>query len=98
MSHTLKQTFIKITRQVSSIEQLFIEEEYDLFLYETKVVSPTQTFQLKDILDVSYRKTPNNKIGTLYLHTTQGVFPFCVRDNPEVFIDALKEKASQLKA
>ncbi|UTW70079.1 hypothetical protein KHA80_05110 [Anaerobacillus sp. HL2] len=47
MSHILKQTFIKITRQMSSIEQLIIEEEYEFILFEKRLYLHLKHFSLK---------------------------------------------------
>ncbi len=91
MSLVYKQPFIKVLREIDGIEQKYIEKNYHLYLYETKLVTPFQTFQLKAILDVSYRKTKTNSLGTLYLHTNQGVFPYTVRTDPEEFIDHIKK-------
>ncbi|MCT8139442.1 hypothetical protein H1D32_18070 [Anaerobacillus sp. CMMVII] len=75
MSLICKQPFIKVLREIVGIEQKYIETKYNLYLYETKIVTPTQTFSLNEVLDVSYRDS-TSKFGTLYLHTNQGVFPF----------------------
>ncbi|RXI99844.1 hypothetical protein DS745_13255 [Anaerobacillus alkaliphilus] len=89
LSLVSKQSFVKVLREVIGIEQRYIETEYQLYLYETKIVTPTITFPLSSILDVSYRKT-TEKYGTLYLHTNQGVFPYNVCSHPEEFITSLK--------
>lgn len=93
LSLIFKQSFIKVVREIDGIEQKYIEKKHYLYLYETKIVTPFQTFQLKDILDISYRKTKANIYGTLYIHANQGVFPYYVNNDndPELFIYALKE-------
>ncbi len=91
MSLIYEQPFVKVLREIDGIEQKYIEKNYYLYLYETKLVTPFKTFQLKAILDVSYRKTKTNSFGTLYLHTNQGVFPFYVRSDPEAFMDCIKK-------
>ncbi len=89
LSLLYKQSFIKVLREVKGIEQKYIEKRYELFLYETKIVTPTKTFPITTVLDVSYRKS-TEKYGTLYLHTNQGVFPYNVSSSPEKFIQLLK--------
>lgn len=89
MSLVYKQPFVKVIREIEGIEQKYIEKEYNLYLYETKIITPVKTFHLKDVLDVSFRNT-TEKYGTLYLHTNQGVFPYYVCSNPETFIKLLK--------
>lgn len=91
LSLIFKQPFIKIVREIDGIEQKYIEKKHFLYLYETKLVTPFQTFQLKDIADVSFRKTKANIYGTLYLHVGHGVFPYYVYHDPEPFINALKK-------
>ena len=86
-----KQAFIKITREIIGITQNIIETEYEINLYENRLETPTHVFLLKEIYDVSYRDTSGN-LGTLYLHTNQGVFPFCVRTRPDDFVRHLKRK------
>ncbi|OIJ12010.1 hypothetical protein BKP45_01030 [Anaerobacillus alkalidiazotrophicus] len=91
MSLILKQPYVKVFREINGIEQKYIENVYYLYLYETKIVSPYKTYKLKDVFDVSYRKTSSNKYGTLYLHTNEGVFPFQVHSSPELFIQSVKQ-------
>jgi hypothetical protein len=89
LSFVYQQPYKKVLREIDGIEQRYIETEYSLYLYETKIVTPVQTFQLKDVLDVSYLHSIN-KYGTLYLHTNQGVFPYYVCSPPDEFIDLVK--------
>nr|WP_071319458.1 hypothetical protein [Anaerobacillus isosaccharinicus] len=89
MSLVYKQPFMKVLREIHGIEQKYIETQYYLYLYETKIVTPVKTFQLKDVLDVSYLHS-QNKYSTLYLHTNQGVFAYYVSSHPEEFIRLLK--------
>jgi hypothetical protein len=89
LSLILKQKYITITREIDGIEQKIIEKEQYLSLYTTKIVTPLNTFQLEDVLDVSFRKT-TNKFWTLYLHTKQGVFPFYVSTHPGELIEAIQ--------
>lgn len=86
MSLICKQPFIKVLREIDGNEQKYLEKNYSLYLYETKVVTPFHTFKINSIFDVSYRKTKNNTYGTLYLHTNQGVFPYIVCQEPDEFL------------
>jgi hypothetical protein len=91
LSLICKQPFIKVLREIDGIEQKYIEKTYYIYLYETKLITPFHTFQLKDILDVSYRKTRTNLYGCLYLHASQGVFSYLVCKDPGNFINELKQ-------
>lgn len=91
MSLISKQSFVKISREIVGIEQRYIEKQHILYLYETKLVSPNHTFRIKEIFDISFRKTDSNRYGTLYLHTNQGVFPFQVCSDPNQFISKINE-------
>jgi hypothetical protein len=91
LSLIFEQPFIKVEREIDGIEQKYIEKKYFLYLYETKLVTPFQIFELKDIADVSFRKTKANIYGTLYLHVGQSVFPYYIYNDPEPFINAVKQ-------
>jgi hypothetical protein len=55
-------------------------------LYEDRIVTSSNTFLLKNVLDVSYREM-SEEYGCLYLHTNQGVFPYYIESTPTAFID-----------
>ncbi|MBM7661497.1 hypothetical protein JOC85_002300 [Bacillus mesophilus] len=55
-------------------------------LHEDKIVTSANTFPLKNVFDVSYREM-SEEYGCLYLHTSQGVFPYYTESTPAEFID-----------
>lgn len=81
-----------MTRKIEGTQQNYIEEQYELTLWETKLSCHLYEFKLKDIFDVSFRKNTNKNSGTLYLHTNQGVFPYQLCSDPHSFITRLKRK------
>jgi hypothetical protein len=84
------QPYIKITRSIEVIKQSITEIEYHLKLFGDKIESDAHHFFIWEILDISY-KSFSGPDGLLYLHTNQGVFPFFVKTNPEVFISEFKK-------
>ncbi|RKQ33562.1 hypothetical protein [Oceanobacillus halophilus] len=85
-----EQPYVKVERQVNSIEQVDIEHQRTLYLYHEKVVTEHREFPIKDIMDVSYRLI-GDKGGLLYLHTSKGVYSYIVKTSPEEFVLKCKE-------
>lgn len=85
-----EQPYIKIKREVSSIEQKEIELKRTLYLYDEKVVTEYREFLMKDVLDMSYRFIGESG-GLLYLHTSKGVFSYTVKTSPEQFVKAYRD-------
>lgn len=84
------QPYIKITREIEFNQQCYKEEERKLLLYENVVVSSSHTFTLPDVLDISFKKVSTND-GFLYLHTTEGIFPYYTKEDPSIFIKEFKK-------
>lgn len=84
------QPYIKVKREVNSIAQRNIEDERNLYLYSDKIVTKHRTFEIQDVLDISYR-TIGGEGGLLYLHTIGGLYSYTVKTSPQEFIDAFKE-------
>ena len=82
-----EQPYIKVEREINSTEQLKIERERVLYLYNDKIVTQHRTFPIDDVLDVSYR-TFGKEGGLLYIHTVGGLFTYTVKTSPKKFIDA----------
>ncbi|WP_242520525.1 MULTISPECIES: hypothetical protein [Halobacillus] len=77
------------TRTIRNNQQLYEEREESLELYEDSVVCPDETFQLKDVHDVSYKEFSQGS-GFLYLHTMKGVRTFLVKEHPRAWMDAFR--------
>jgi hypothetical protein len=82
--------YIKIIRTIEKNRQNNIEKTHNLYLCENKIIATSKEFSLKDVLDISY-KTISLDYGFLYLHTTQGLFSYNVKTNPNYFIDEYKK-------
>jgi len=62
---------------------------HELTVTPQSVTTEIAEFTLNEVLDVSY-KPFSSEAGILYLHTNQGVFPFNIHSNPEVFIETFR--------
>ncbi|MFD2043506.1 hypothetical protein ACFSTA_03860 [Ornithinibacillus salinisoli] len=89
MESIAEQTYYKTERQVNSIEQVDIEHERKLYLYNDRIESKHRVFLLQEVLDISYRKL-GGEGGLLYLHTNSGVFSYTVKTSPQPFIELCK--------
>lgn len=90
MNLLAKQPYFKMERKVTSIEQINIEHERVLTLFDEKITTQNREFMMKDILDVSYREIGNDGGGLLYLHTSQGVYSYTVKESPMAFVEAYR--------
>lgn len=82
-----KQPYIKIEREVSSIQQKDTEDKRTLYLYEDKVVTKRRKFPIENVTDISYREFGKDA-GLLYIHTSSGVFTYTVKTSTKEFINA----------
>ncbi|WP_071394865.1 hypothetical protein [Bacillus tuaregi] len=89
MSLIAQHPYIKTERTVTSIEQLEVEYDRIIYLYNDKVVTQNREFPIKDVMDFSYREIAKQG-GILYLHTVQGVYPYIVKASPEAFLTAYR--------
>lgn len=80
-----------VTRKIDYSGQLSIEIEKKLILDEDKITSGEQIFPLNTIYDISYKQSINT-YKILYLHTNHGVYSFVIKDDPEEWIELIKEK------
>ncbi|WP_042221159.1 hypothetical protein [Oceanobacillus manasiensis] len=83
------QTYFKVERKVTSIEQIDIEHERVLTLYDEKITTQNREFLMKDIMDMSYREIGDGG-GLLYLHTSQGIYSYTVKESPMAFIEVYR--------
>lgn len=74
-----------VTRKIEWNEQKYIEKTHILRLFEDRILSTSDEFQIEQVYDVSYRT------NFLYLHTNQGVFSYHVKESPTFFIEAFKK-------
>ncbi|MGM8212285.1 hypothetical protein ACLIBH_05740 [Virgibacillus sp. W0430] len=81
------QPYIKVIREVTSVEKKEVEQERILYLYEDKVVTEYREFPLKIVLDMSYRRI-GSAGGLLFLHTTKGMYAYTVKTETSTFINA----------
>ncbi|MFC4558435.1 hypothetical protein ACFO3D_09450 [Virgibacillus kekensis] len=84
-----QQPYVKVKREVHSIEQIDIELNRMIYLYDDKVVTQHREFPVTDVLDMSYRQVGGDG-GLLYLHTIKGVYTYTVKFSPTKFIEAFK--------
>ncbi|MBM7579039.1 hypothetical protein [Jeotgalibacillus terrae] len=85
-----------ITRKIEWEEQHIIEHESFLHLYPQKLTDDSNEFYFHEILDLSYKESMRS-FGLLYVHTTKGLFPYKVRENPISFIRIVEEKIKEMK-
>ncbi|BAB04973.1 hypothetical protein P4637_14530 [Halalkalibacterium halodurans] len=81
------QRYVLIRQEIGWIEKRTIEETFEMHLFPDQLVTSSETFPLKQILDISYRKSEED-MGYLYLHTTSGVRTFIIKDDPKPFVQA----------
>ncbi|MCM3129149.1 MULTISPECIES: hypothetical protein [unclassified Paenibacillus] len=91
MERLATQAYYKMLRKIEGIHMETIADERELILYSDKIVTKYREFPLEKVFDLSYKKV-GEMDGLLYLHTQQGVYPYTVKENPEAFIQAVKER------
>lgn len=85
-----EQPYFKVEREVNSIEQVDIELERTIYLYDEKIVTKHREFLIHEVLDISYHSVGEGGGGILYVHTSKGVFPYIVKSSPHEFVEAYK--------
>jgi len=86
-----EQPYVKVERQVGSIDQQDIEYQRTIYLYDEKIVTQHREFSIQDVMDMSYRPIGSSG-GLLYLHTLKGVYSYTVKSSPQSFISIFKEQ------
>jgi hypothetical protein len=84
------QPYYKVQREVTSGEQKTVVSNREMYLYENKIVTRHREFPIHTVFDMSFRKI-GSEGGLLYLHTSSGVYPYTVKDDPNPFIEVFKE-------
>lgn len=94
MSIIAKQPYIKVLREVTSLEQIDIRDERVLYLYADKIVTQHREFPIEEVLDISYRQM-GPEGGLLYLHMNSSVFSYIVQTDADRFIEAVKQSINR---
>ncbi|MBA2174616.1 hypothetical protein H0266_06795 [Halobacillus locisalis] len=87
------QPVIHKKRVIENNRQYYLEEHLSLDLYDDQVLTPTESIDLRDLHDVSYKSFSGDQ-GLLYLHTNKGVRTFLVQHSPIKWIEAVKSQSS----
>lgn len=90
MSYLVAQPYVKVSREVTSIEQKDIEHERTLYLYHDKIVTAYREFPIDKVNDMSYRKFGTDN-GLLYVHTDSGLFTYTVKTSTDDLIETFKK-------
>ncbi|MVP01861.1 hypothetical protein [Paenibacillus lutrae] len=94
MTWIASQAYYKIQREVDGIEQRTIVHDRNMYLYRDRIVTRYREFAIEEVFDMSYRPM-GAEMGIFYLHTKQGVYPYTVKEDPVVFIQAFKQFQSK---
>ncbi|MGU3569899.1 hypothetical protein [Paenibacillus sp. D51F] len=84
-----KQRYVRMERVLNGSRMDTVVLELHLRLDQEAITAEGRSFPLKDVYDISYRIV-GGQLGILYLHTSSGVYPFNVEDDPAAFILAFK--------
>lgn len=90
----MRQLYFTVTRRIINHSQEIIHKEAFLTMYEDKIETENVIFYMKEIYDLSYRKLTSD-LGFLYIHTSKGMFPFKVFEEPSEFIRLYKLKKNE---
>lgn len=85
-----QQPYVKVEKKVDGLAQVITESNRMIYLYREKVVTQHREFPIHIVSGFSYRPIANEG-GTLYLHSTRGVFAYTVKSSPEAFIRAYQD-------
>ncbi|MGJ9383630.1 hypothetical protein CR203_20075 [Salipaludibacillus neizhouensis] len=86
--------YIKVIREINSIQQKNVEYERRMYLYEDKLATKHHQFPIERVFDISFREMSGGD-AMLYIHTSQGVFSYSVKEDPTEFIRIFKEKEQE---
>jgi hypothetical protein len=89
MSYLIAQPYIKVLREITSIEQKDVEHKRTLYLYPDKIVSAHREFPIEKVMDISFRKF-GAEGGLLYIHTSSGLYTYIVRTSTDHLIEAFR--------
>lgn len=89
------QPYVIIERTIANQAQISTAQRFELYLFNTKIVSSHREYPLHNVFDLSY-KIISGEEGFLYLHTNQGVYAYIVQTDPSMFIKEFKYLRSLL--
>lgn len=89
MEYVIKQAYMKVIREVSSIGKSERKEERWIYLYEDNIRTKYHTFPLENMLGITF-KPMTGEGGILYLHTNHGVYSYQVLSSPQAFIKEVR--------
>lgn len=87
------QPYYKTERIVNADNFGTIIHHRSLDLYPDRMVTAYREFRIEEIFDISFRDLGQGH-GVLYLHAKQGVFPYTVESDAELFISEVKRLIS----
>lgn len=95
MRHLLcSQIYLTVHRKIEGNEQKYEENKEVIRIYEDRLTTASEHFQLRDILDISFRNISDAK-GFLYLHTTRGLYSYVTDNEPQQLMRIFKELKKQ---
>ncbi|MCA1056842.1 hypothetical protein LCM10_17905 [Rossellomorea aquimaris] len=94
MNWICSQAYMKKERLIEDNQQLTVEKEEYLYLYEDRIVTPKRSFTLPQVLDIT-KKHLSARYTFLYLHTIEGVLTYIVKSSPDLFISHYRKMKEQ---
>ncbi|TWI56281.1 hypothetical protein [Halalkalibacter nanhaiisediminis] len=86
------QRCVEIRQEIGWTEKRTVETSFEMKLFEDQLTIKNDTFPLTSIFDISYRKKPEkDAMGFLYLHTSQGVRTFYIKEEPISLLNAYQK-------
>ncbi|MFD1362682.1 hypothetical protein [Lentibacillus salinarum] len=90
MKRLAEQPYVKMEREIGLTGQHYVEENRRLYLYADRIVSRHHVFPIEKVWDMSYRPVSDDG-GLLYLHTSEGVHVYTLKESPEHFIEVFRQ-------
>src|SRR5699024_2195899 len=84
-----KQPYIKVIREIGSVEKTSYKDKRNLYLYKDKFVTAYRKLKLEIVLAINY-KVIQEKGGILFVHTNHDVYSYTLETSPSSLISALK--------
>ncbi len=86
------QRCVEIRQEIGWTEKRIVETSFDLKLFEDQITTKDDTFPITSIFDISYRKkAEQGAMGFLYLHTSQGVKTYYIKEEPTSLVKAYQK-------
>src|SRR5699024_4709543 len=84
-----KQPYIKVIREIGSVEKTSYKDKRNLYLYKDKLVTAYRTFNLENVLDIAY-KDITVKSRILIVQINHGVYSYMLETSSSSYISAFK--------